>query len=268
MHFKNSKCAASRVSRSTKSFQQPFLARIQCFAISKADELDADERQMIRRLSSDDRMQSAWKLLAKIEQESFDVFIEHLLNARAYSANVLPRERNMYKNTLYNIARIRSATRNLRRLSLTATIVADVWDRSRFEALRRELEAEPSFDAKKFQEMVAREHRQRTIAGKQPRVLAILDLIERDLGTYEHKARVEQDDFTQHVSRKASHGESTEFMREVAQTMKSFFQKPYYEIVAAITSVALNLERDVSADAARKADTRRNRTIRSSEKRE
>jgi hypothetical protein len=266
MHFKNSKCAASRVSRSTKSFQQPFLARIQCFAISKADELDADERQMIRRLSSDDRMQSAWKLLAKIEQESFDVFIEHLLNARAYSANVLPRERNMYKITLINIARIRQLTQNLRRLSLTATIVADVWDPS--EALRRELAAQPSFDTKKFEEMQAREHRQRTIAGKQPQVLAILDSIERDLKTYEHKARVAQDDFIRHVSRKASPGESTEFMREMAQTNKSFFQKPHYEIVAAITSVALNLERDVSADAARKADLRRNRTIRSSEKRE
>lgn len=265
MRFKNSKCAASRVSSSRRQF----LALIQHFEseADKKNDLSTDERHVLRRLSSDERMQTAWELLAKLDQEWFDAFIDNLLNSRAYCVKVLPRERNIYRTALSNIARIRQATKHLRRVSLIAIVTdaSDVPD----EPLRKEREPEPYLNGEKFEKMLAREHTQRTLAGKHPQLLEILEFIERDLKIYEQKARVEQAALLQQVSRKSSFGESTEFMREMAQLIKSFFQKPHYEIVADITTVVLNLERDVSADAARKADLiRKKRTIERSEKRE
>jgi hypothetical protein len=113
--------------------QQQFATQIQQFRQVWPDEthrLDASDEKVLKRLSSDNRMQGAWRLLAKLSDESVYSFIEDVLIAKSDS-EIVPHARAYHIRLLKKIAKAREATDILKR-ALDDTTVDVMVSRSIF----------------------------------------------------------------------------------------------------------------------------------------
>jgi hypothetical protein len=251
VHQESETCGGAYVALSEATLAPATICRpVQRFRQVWPDEphhLHADDEKVLKRLSSDNRMQDAWKLLAKLPEESVYSFIEDVLIAKSDS-EIVPHARAHHRRLLKNIAIAHKATETLKQ-TLRQTMADVMVSRSIFvRAVRR------------YEEYLRTplEHLHRTPLDRPEDVLKSLLCINAYLGICALRARTELAEISRHVSRKASSGERTEFIRELAKTIKRLFGKPHYEMVAAITSVVFSAGGDISADAVRKADRRRN----------
>jgi hypothetical protein len=229
--------------------QQQFIAQIQRFRQVWPDEthrLDANDEKVLKRLSSDNRMQSAWKLLAKFPEKTVCSFIEDVLIAKSDS-EIVPHARANHLRLLKNITKAYKATEIVKR-ALYAMAPDVMMSRSIFSRAahrHEEYHLSPLEHFHRFGNPTFEEAKKSLLC------------INAYVGVCGLRADTELKEINRRISRKGSSGERTEFIRELAQTTKRLFGQPHYEMVAAVTSVVFNAREDISAGSARQADLRR-----------